>query len=168
MTNHTFSSVIPHVVSGELSVTKAAKMLGMSEPTLRRRLQTNPDYVKAKADGKLRAPVADTTPVDIEAIKTNPAVLAVVEGGMTLQEAFDTHPGVVGSVPTLNRWVNAAYPEHRNREGAHKGGRKSVAEQTAPFIDVLLGYVRDTASTLDLPPEKLIKLMSKRLEEAAR
>lgn len=151
------------VLNKGMSINAAAKQVGIPISSLRLELVVNPDYVKAKAEGKLSSPISSAGR-DIEQLRAHPAVLAVVNDGKTYHAAAKEY-GV--QAPTLNRWVNSAYPEHRNREGAHKGGRKSLAEQTAPFIDVLLGYVRDTASTLDLPPEKLIKLMSKRLEEAA-
>lgn len=148
------------VIQQGVSINGAAKQLGIPISTLRLAVVTNPDYVKAKAEGKLRPP-PKTEGRDLENLRQHPAVLAVVEGGGTFEmvgEKFDVSPS------TLNRWVRAAYPDYGKDRPGYRRSLDVVAE---PFLDVLLNYVRDTALQLNTTPDKVCKLMEKRLAQTS-
>ena len=90
-----------------------------------RALQAHPDYARAKAEGRIAARPAQND-VDVEALKSHPAVLDVVSRGLTYREAAVAH----GLYPmTLHRWVMRAYPDF---DGVRRRGRPSKKKAQAP------------------------------------
>lgn len=155
---------VAKILSKELSVRAAAKAAGMSPSTFSDRLNEHPDYVKAKQQGLTR-PAPDIVPVDLNALRTNPAVLAVVNEGLSLRKAIELYPdnGTTGAA-TLGNWIKKAFPDHVI--GSPTGGRRrSTEELVAPDIDALADKVLSRASDLNLDPVKLAKWVLKQVEE---
>lgn len=151
-------------LSGSLSINKAAESCGMSAKTFTSRLRKHPDYVKAVAEGRIAAP-PDTTAPDLNALRTNPAVLAVVNEGLSLRKAIELYPdnGTTGAA-TLGNWIKKAFPDHVI--GSPTGGRRrSTEELVAPDIGALADKVLSRASDLNLDPVKLAKWVLKQVEE---
>lgn len=154
------------VARGELSTRQAAELCGLSRSTFSDRLSHFPDYVKAKAAGLLpEAPAM--VPVNVEALRSNPAVLAVVEQGLSLVQAVEAHPDSATNKATLARWVKQAYPDFKStNKGA--GKRRTVEEMVSPDIDKAARVVIDMAKALNIDPERFAKWTLKRVETSSR
>lgn len=156
--------LVAKILSKELSVRAAAKAAGMSPSTFSDRLNEHPDYVKAKQQGLTR-PAPDTAPVNVEALRTNPAVLAVVNEGLSLRKAIERHPdNGTTTAATLGKWIKQAYPDFVSASPTG-GGRRSTEEMVAPDIDAIADRVLSRASALNLDPVKLAKWVLKQVEE---
>lgn len=151
------------VLSGQASINAAAKAADVSSHTLRKHLYKHPDYDKAVAEGRIAAP-PDTTPPDIEALRQNPAVLAVVNDGLSLRKAAEMYPDSVSNSMSLSRWVKKAFPDFVSASPTG-GGRRSTEEMVAPDIDAIADRVMRRASALNLDPVKLAKWVLKQVEE---
>lgn len=151
------------VLSGQASINAASKAADVSTQTLRKHLYKHPDYDKAVAEGRIAA-APDTTAPDLEALRTNPAVLAVVNGGLSLRKAVEMYPDSVASSMSLSRWIKKAFPDHVI--GSPTGGRRrSTEELVAPDIGAIADKVLSRASDLNLDPVKLAKWVLKQVEE---
>lgn len=161
---HTTPQAIEEALSGRLSINKAAQACGLSAKTFTSRLRMHPDYVKAVADGRIAA-APDTAPVNVEALRTNPAVLAVVNEGLSLRKAIERHPdNGTTTAATLGKWVKQAFPDFVSASPTG-GGRRSTEEMVAPDIDAIADKVMRRASDLNLDPVKLAKWVLKKVEE---
>lgn len=152
------------VLSGQASINAASKAADVSTQTLRKHLYKHPDYAKAVAEGRIAAP-PDTTAPDVNALRTNPAVLAVVNDGLSLRKAIELYPdNGTTSAATLGNWVKKAFPDHVI--GSPTGGRRrSTEELVAPDIDALADEVIARAKALNLDPAKLAKWVLKQVED---
>ncbi len=154
---------IQAVIDQRLSSRAAAEACGMSKSSFDRLLQANPDYVKAKASGLLPS-APSMTPVNVDDLRTNPAVLAVVNEGMSLRKAIAAHPDSAPNPVTLGRWVAKAFPDFvPGGEGFSR--RRSTQELVAPDIEVLAAEVIARAKALNLDPDKLAKWVQERVKE---
>lgn len=159
---HIDNTLVSDILNGRATINGTARALGVTPNTLRARLNEHPDYVKAKAAG-LTHTTPDTTPVNVEALRTNPAVLAVVNEGLSLRKACERFPEHAPNPVTLGRWVKKAYPDHVT--GSPTGGRRrSTEEMVAPDIDAIADKVLARASALNLDPVKLAKWVLKQVE----
>lgn len=98
---------VNRVVRGELSMTAAAKLAGVSVSGLRLKVLKHPDYERAKAAGNIQAkPVM--APRDVGELRKHPAVIDVVDNGMTYAAAGEKHGEYAA---TVHDWVHKAYPD---------------------------------------------------------
>lgn len=98
---------VNRVVRGELSMTAAAKLAGVSVSGLRLKVLKHPDYEKAKAAGNILAKPAMATR-DVAELRKHPAVIDVVDNGMTYAAAGEKHGEYAA---TVHDWVHKAYPD---------------------------------------------------------
>lgn len=160
---HTPDNVVHKIIASELSIKDAAELCGMSKTTLIRRLASHPDYVKAQADGLIKRP--DTAPVNVEALRTNPAVRAVANGDLSLRQACAQYPDSAPNPVTLSRWVKLAFPEAEIGAPDRKK-RVSAEEMMLDEVRELAAAVVDRAKALRLDPVKLSKWVLKQVETA--
>lgn len=115
---NTLSPYVDQVLAGK-SINAAAKEAGVHPQTLRRVLLKHPDYASAKENGKLRPKgLEGVVPLDVEALKNDPAILEVLNGGLTtvVAEKYGLEQA------TLAARFHKAYPGHSLRRGARKNG----------------------------------------------
>lgn len=122
MTTEAIRCAIDSVLSGKASLHAAAKALGRPSSNLRYWIMKNPKDAAAYA--ALQAANPDRHPLNLERLSTeelvsHPAVLAIVNDGMTYAKASETF-GV--RVMTLHGWVKKLYPEGIGRKRGRRGG----------------------------------------------
>lgn len=101
------SDAVNRVVAGDLSMSAAAKLAGVSVSGLRLKVLKHPDYEAAKASGRIQSkPVMAAR--DVGELRAHPAVIDVVENGMTYAAAGAKHGEYAA---TIHGWVHKAYPD---------------------------------------------------------
>lgn len=159
----TLQEAIARVCSGQMSAGAAAKACGLARSTFQDRISNHPDYVKAQADGRIKRP--DTAPVNVEALRTNPAVRAVANGDLSLRQACAQYPDSAPNPVTLSRWVKLAFPEAEIGAPDRKK-RVSAEEMMVDEVRELAAAVVDRAKARGLDPVKLSKWVLKQVETA--
>ncbi len=181
MNTLTEAQAIEKVLSGEASLTAAAKMAGMQAVNLRYRIIKNPKFAAAYKD--LQAANPERRPfnvekLDKEALKQHPAVVDVVKKNMTYAAAAEKH-GV--HIQTLYGWVKRIYKAPQKRNGLWLEQARANSEQmqippaddipAEPFstpeaktaIEVLAASIQAAATVLGLTYHQVL---AKLLEQA--
>lgn len=120
----------------------------------------HPDYEKAKAAGKLRTPIAKSAFTD-EDLRKHPAVLAIVDEGLTYEAASKQH-GV--STMTLYGWVKRVFPD---KVGSKARSAKLGSDQSAAnaILEMLDAQVQTAAAQLNTTPAKLLRVLIARVPD---
>lgn len=150
------------VLAGEISVSEAARRAGLSQGTMSRRVTAHPGYAKAKAGGLIGDRPGAGGPVDVDALRSNPAVVAVAEGRMSLRKAVEAYPDAAPNPVTLGRWVSKAFPNYA-ADPERGGRRRTTEEMLAPDIAVLADAILAKAKALNVDPAKLAKWVAQRV-----
>lgn len=162
--NKDLHTAVTLVIGQGLSMNAASRETGVAVSTLRLALMKNPDYVRAKAEGKTHAKIG-AEGVSDEEIKNHPAVLAVVRDGKTYEQAgleFGKHAS------TVHNWVVKAYPEvAAARSVAYPTSAakaaKTAAMQQDMVVKTLLASLKAASEQLGVAPKALCNQLAEML-----